>query len=140
MTKEVKGALCEWGAGIVVGVIPLFAHLCAWFVIKTQPNAHHALDITIEMIFAAITIAAAGPVSAATRLLKGSLDLARLGRRTLLLIALAGLPLVIGALTYGAIAADAANEHLGGLAVSVLFMSLVLSLILELTIAAALVP
>lgn len=138
MKQEVKGALSEWAAGALVGAIPLCAHGCAWVVFQTN-DPDRSLDMTTELVFGAIATSATGPISAATRLMKGSLDLSKLGRRALVLIALAVLLLVLAAMSYGAIATGTANVGLWKWALGLFVAALFLSLMLEFTVAAALI-
>ncbi len=138
MSVEVRGALSEWAAGLLLSAIPLLAHGLVAIGMKDAGAGAVQPDFTVDFLFGALASAAAGPFSACTRLLNGALNIDKLGKRALVLIA-GGLLFMMGAaVMYGLTAAGVASDSMWIMASGIYLGAVICSLFLELTIAAAL--
>lgn len=133
MTPQVEDALCEWVAGMAVGLIPLAVHFLAQFAMKAQ--GHIDGNWAIDWAFLAIATSATSIISVVNRYRKGSPEVVR-GRAAPALIAATILFLVLAAVIYAIVATNNGAPVCGYLAFGLFIGAAFVSLYFELTLAA----
>lgn len=135
MTPAVRGALVEWLSGLIVGLIPLFAHGLCYGILDTPAAAG---DWSIDLVFIAITTSGLSVVGVFARLIKGTASLS--GRTHLIIImALTVLIVISAAVVYGGVASGHAHNPLT-YTIWILISSIVASMYFELAMARRLPP
>jgi hypothetical protein len=135
MEAEVVDALCEWIAALAVGVAPLVAHLAAQIAMK--PSARIDGNWAVDWCFLAIATCSGSIISVVARLRKGASEIVK-GRAAPVLIGANTLFLVAGAVIYAIVATGNGADTVPFLAAGLFIGGGILSLYLELSIAARL--
>jgi hypothetical protein len=133
MKEEVRNALLEWLAGMLVGAIPLLGHAAMWVAIKQ--GVGDTGNWAVDFLFVGITASGSSVVSAVLRLIKRIVPLSAMtvGLGCLLTVNL--VMLVPEAAMYGLISSGAAQASSVWYSLGLLAGSSFCAMIFELVLA-----
>lgn len=135
MEAEVVDALCEWIAALAVGIAPLVAHVVAQWAMKASAQVEG--NWAIDWCFLAIATCSGSIISVVSRLRKGTSEIIK-GKAAPVLIGANILFLIAGAVIYAIVATGNGADTVPFLATGIFIGGAILSLYLELSIAARL--
>ena len=135
MKSAVSQSFGEWFTGLLIGAIPLFAHIGAYITMEPAPENHVVGGWAMDVLFIGITLTATSLVS----LVRKAPDQAVRGRAVPTLTAVAATFLVLSSIQYAGVVTGHARGNPINLAIGLLIGSAFASIYLELSVAARLV-
>ena len=132
MTQEVKGVLGEWFTGLLIGAIPLFAHICAYITMKPADSNHVVGGWSMDILFVGITLASSSIVSVVR---KAPAQITR-GRAVPTLTVCALIFLIVASILYAGVVTGHARTESVPLSIGLTLGAGAVSMYLELSVAA----
>lgn len=133
MTQETKTALCEWISGLIVGLMPLFAHALLHFCAKADP--HWDDNWTLDVLFIAISTSGLSAVTIFSRAIKGTFQFSSINAPLGIFMALTIALFFAAGILYGASASGQGVPVTAAASYVLLTASMICSVYFEFTLA-----
>ena len=135
MKPEVKAAVVDWGAGLLIGSIPLFAHGCAFWTIAPAAENHVVGGWAIDILFIGMTLASTSIFSVVNQARRPGAEILN-GRAIPALALLNAVFIVLASVHYAGLVSGHSRPNAVYSAIGTALGAGSLSLYLELTLAA----
>lgn len=128
-------AWCDWAAGLIIGLMPLAAHVLLHIAAKPTPDWDD--NWSADLLFISISNSGLSAITVFARLIGGTIKLDRMSPRMRIVWALTLACFCLASLLYGAAVTGRGSDYTAFIAVLFLIFSAVCSLNFELALAAA---
>lgn len=132
MQPQVSDAFGEWFTGLMIGAIPLFAHLCAYVTMEPAASNHVVGGWAMDVLFIGITLTSTSLVN----LVRKAPEQALRGRAVPVLTAVVIVFLVLASILYAGVVTGHARGNPLNLAIGLAIGAGFVSIYLELGLAA----